>query len=188
LQQQKHDDRGKLTADQGDVLETRIEAAMVGVGDLAEIGRTGTVFAAEAETLDDPRQRQNDRRGKPDRGVGGRGRDNQRAETHADDRQRQRDPPAITVGNEAEQPAAQRTHQERGGEQHGSIELLHHGIAVWKECGRKVQRERRIGVEIVPFDQIADRADEDRLDPAFDVEDIEMLAPGLYGFNGHLIS
>ncbi len=77
LQQQQHDDRGELAADQGDVLEARIEAAMSGVRDLAEIGGAGAVFAAEAQAFDDARQREDGRRGDADRGIGRRHRDDQ---------------------------------------------------------------------------------------------------------------
>ena len=83
------------------------------------------------------------------------------------------------VGEVAEQPAAERAHQEGRGEQHGGVELLHHGIAVREEGRREIQRERRIGVEIVPFDEIADRADEDRLDPPLDIGEVELIASGL---------
>ena len=83
------------------------------------------------------------------------------------------------VGEIAEQPAAERPHQEGRGEQHCGIELLHHGVAVREEDRREIQRERRIGVEIVPFDEIADRADEDRLQPPLDIGDIEAIASGL---------
>jgi hypothetical protein len=87
----------------------------------------------------------------------------------------------IAVGDEAEQPAAERAHQECRREQHRGVELLHHGIAVRKERRRKIQRERGVGVEIVPFDEIADRADEDRLDPPLHVLDVEMIVGGLDG-------
>ncbi|MHC2257627.1 hypothetical protein ACVILK_007319 [Bradyrhizobium embrapense] len=185
LQQQQHDDRGELAADQGDVLEAGIEATMLGIGDLAEIGGAGAVFAAEAEPLDDAGERQDRGCGNADGGIGRRHRDDQRAEAHADHRERQRQPPAVAVGNEAEQPAAERSHQEGGGEQHGGIELLHHRIAVREERRREIQCERRVGVEIVPFDEIADRTDEDRLDPPLDVMDVEMIARGLSGLFGH---
>jgi hypothetical protein len=49
----------------------------------------------------------------------------------------------------------------------------------------EVQRERGIGVEVVPFDEVADRADEDRLDPALRVGKIEMSAGWIDGLVGH---
>ena len=44
-----------------------------------------------------------------------------------------------------------------------------------KERAGEVQRERRVGVEVVPLDQVADRADEDRLQPAPHVGEIELV-------------
>src|ERR1700722_8144559 len=93
------------------------------------------------------------------------------------------------VGDIAEQPAAQRAHQEGRSEQHGGIELLHHRIAVWEEGRSEVQCERRIGVKVVPLDEIADRTDEDRLHPALDVMDIEMVVGAqTYSLFGHVCS
>jgi hypothetical protein len=51
-----------LAADQRHILEAGIEAAMVRVGNLAEIGGAGAIFAAKAEPLDDARDGQDDRR------------------------------------------------------------------------------------------------------------------------------
>ena len=79
------------------------------------------------------------------------------------------------VGDIAEQPATEGTHQKGSGEQHGCVELLHHRIAVGEEGRRKIQRERGIGIEVVPFDEIANGADEDGLDPALDVVNVEAV-------------
>ena len=158
---------------------------MPGIGDLAEIGRAGAVFAAEAQTFDDARQRQNRRRRQADGLIGRRRRDDQRAEAHAEHRNRQRYPPAVAVGDEAEQPAAERPHQEGGGEQHRRVELLHHRIGVREERGREIQRESGVGVEIVPFDEIADRADENRLDAPLDIADVDVVARRRCGLISH---
>jgi len=95
---------------------------------------------------------------------------------NANHRQRQRQPPAVAVGDETEQPAAERPHQERGGEQHGRVELLHHRVAVSEKtparskartpCRRRNHTTRR---------DCRPRADEDRLDPAFNIGKIEMI-------------
>jgi hypothetical protein len=106
----------------------------------------------------------------------------------AEHRQRQRQPPPVAVGDVSEQPAAEGTHQEGRGEQHGGIELLHHRIAVRKECRREVQRKRRVGVEIIPFDEIADRTDEYRLDPAPHVGSIDVVACELHNLVCHVCS
>src|SRR6185295_18154078 len=65
-------------------------------------------------------------------------------------------------------------------------ELLHDRIALRKECRREIQRECGVGVEIVPLDQVADRADEDRLDAPLDIADVEMVGcRRLYDLIGH---
>ena len=164
LEQHQHDNCGELTTDQGDVLEARIEAAMVRISDLGEVGSAGAIFTAEAEALDDACESEDDGRCETDGRIGRADRDDQRAEAHAQHGDGERQAPAIFVGEIAEQPAAERAHQEGGGEQHGRIELLHDGIAVRKEGRCEIQRESGVGVEVVPFDEIAHRADEDRLD------------------------
>ena len=80
------------------------------------------------------------------------------------------------IGEVAEQPAAERPHQESDREQDGGIELLHHRIGVGKECGGEIEGEGGIGEEVVPLDEIAHRADEDRLDPPPHVGEIELFA------------
>ncbi len=89
------------------------------------------------------------------------------------DRDRQRYTTAIGVGEIAEQPAAERPHQEGGGKQHGRIELLNDGVGVREEGRREIQGEGGVGVEVVPFDEIAHRADEDRLDAFLGVVEME---------------
>ncbi len=175
LQQEQHNDGAELPADQGDVLEARIEAAMAAIGDLGEIGRAGAVLAAEAQPLDDARDREHDRRGDPDRGIGRGDRDHQRAEAHQRDRQHQRVAPPVVVREMSKQPASDRTHQESGREQHRYVELLHHDVLTREEGTGEIERESGIGVEIEPFDQVADGADEDRLEPSPHVGEVEAL-------------
>jgi hypothetical protein len=79
------------------------------------------------------------------------------------------------VGEVAEEPAAERTHQEGRREHHGGVQLLHDRVVAGEEGRGEVERECRIGVEVVPLDEIADGTDEDRLDPPFRVGDVEML-------------
>jgi hypothetical protein len=64
----------------------------------------------------------------------------------------------------SEHPAAERAHEEAGREQQRSVELLHDRIGVRKEIAGEIEGEGSVGVEVVPFDQIADRADENRFD------------------------
>jgi hypothetical protein len=60
------------------------------------------------------------------------------------------------VGEMAEQPAAERAHQKSGREQQSRIELLHDRIVTGEKRIREVERERRVSVEVIPLDQIAD--------------------------------
>jgi hypothetical protein len=80
---------------------------------------------------------------------------------------------SVTVGEEAEKPAAQRAHQEGRGEQHGRIELLDDRIIGREEGRREIQREGGVGIEVVPFDQIAHGADEDRLDAFLGIVEVK---------------
>jgi len=68
-----------------------------------------------------------------------------------------------------EQPAADRPDDEADCEQDRGVQLLDDGIVPGKEGAGEVQRERRVGVEVVPFDEIADRADENGFQPAADI-------------------
>jgi hypothetical protein len=54
-------------------------------------------------------------------------------------------------------PAADRAHDEADGEQDGGVQLLDDRIAAGKERRGEIQRKRRVGVEVVPLDEIADR-------------------------------
>ena len=75
----------------------------------------------------------------------------------------------------SEQPAAERAHQEPGREQHGGIQLLRNFIAFGKERFGEVKRKRRISVEVVPFDEVADRADENGAQTPPHVGEIDVL-------------
>ncbi len=176
LEQQQHDQRAQLAADERDVLEARIEAAVALVGHLGQVGGAGAVFPAEAQPLDDAGDAEHDRSRDADRRVGRGDRDHQRAEAHQHDRQHQRNAPAVLIGELPEQPAADRPHHESDRKQEGGIELLHHRIFVREERRGEIEGEGGIGEEVVPFDQITHRADEDRLDPPPHVDEIEPFA------------
>jgi hypothetical protein len=80
----------------------------------------------------------------------------------------------MLIGEITEQPSAQWPYEKTRREQQRGVELLHHGIGVREEGSGEIERKRRIGVEVVPLDQIADRADEDRLDAAPHVGEVEV--------------
>jgi hypothetical protein len=52
LQQEDHEHREQLAADQRDVLERRVEAALSAQRDLAHVRRGRAVFAADGQALD----------------------------------------------------------------------------------------------------------------------------------------
>ena len=79
------------------------------------------------------------------------------------------------IGEVAEQPAADRAHDEAEREEDGGVELLHDRIASRKEGAGEIQREGRVRVKVVPLHQIADRSDEDRLDAAPHIRHIEPI-------------
>ena len=89
--------------------------------------------------------------------VGRRDRDHQRSEAHQQHRQHQRVAPAVVIGEMAEQPAADRPDDEADREQDRGVQLLDDRIVAGKERRGEIQRERRVGVEVVPLDEIADR-------------------------------
>ena len=79
------------------------------------------------------------------------------------------------VGEIAEEPAAEGAHQEGRREDDGDVQLLDDRVVAGEEGGREIERERRVGVEIVPLDEIADRTDEDRLDPPPSIGEVDMV-------------
>ena len=55
------------------------------------------------------------------------------------------------------------------------VQLLDDRIAAGEERAGEIEREGGVGVEVVPLDEVADRADEDRLQPAPHVGDVESV-------------
>ncbi|KAG1250258.1 hypothetical protein G6F65_018807 [Rhizopus arrhizus] len=116
----QHQQQGQLgqhmATDQGDVVERGQETAAAGNGGLGHVGGTGTVLAAGSEALQQAREQQDDRRPDADAGRGGRDGDEEGTDGHQGDRHGQRQAAAVAVGEAAEEPGADRAHQERGGE------------------------------------------------------------------------
>src|SRR5262245_66033052 len=80
------------------------------------------------------------------------------------------------VGEMSEQPAPDRSHDKAYGKQDRGIELLYDGIFTRKERTREVEREGGVGVEIIPLHQVANRADENGLEPSAHVGSlVEMI-------------
>ncbi len=172
LQDEQHQHGEELAADQRHVLEARVEAAVLGMRHLGKIGGAGAVLAAQAQPLHQAGDEQDERGRDADAGVGGRDRDHQRADAHQQHRDGQRQAAPVAVGEMAEQPAADGPHQEADGEDRGRLQELR-GLALGgKEGAGEIERERRVGVEVEPFDEIAGGADEDRLQAARGVGEV----------------
>ena len=185
LQEQQDKDGAQLAADQRHVLKAGIEAAVLLVGDLGQVGGAGAVFAAKAQALNHAREAEQHRRRDADRGVGRRDRDHQRSEAHEQHRKHQRVAPAVVIGEMAEQPAADGPHDEAERKQDSGVQLLDDRIVAGKERAGEIERERRIGVEVVPLDQVADRTDEDRLHAAPHVSELKLFAAPYGRWQGH---
>src|SRR5207249_7524171 len=142
---------------------------MLLVGHLAQISSAGPVLTAETQSLNDAGKTKQSRRRRSDGSVGRRDGNHQRSETHEQDRQHERIAPPVMVGQVSEQPAADRTHDEADRKQNGRIQLLDDGIVARKERSREVERKCRVDIEVIPLDEIAHRADEDRLQTALDI-------------------
>ncbi len=107
----------------------------------------------------------------PDGRIGRRHRDQKRAEAHDHDRQRQGPPPAVAVGQIAEKQAADRPHEEGYGKERRGGQLLRHRIGLGEERAGEIERESRIGIDVIPFDEVAHRTG----------QDLPHLASGLVG-------
>ncbi len=164
LDHDQHQQRAQLAAHQGDVLERSVEAALLGHGHFAEIGRRRAVLAAGREALGQPRDQQQQRRRRADLGIGRQSRDDQRARAHQQHRNHHRRASALAVGVAAEEPPAQRPDQEADGVDARHVQQLGRAVALREEQRREVQRHEGIDVEVVPLDQIAGRAGHDGAD------------------------
>jgi len=93
---------------------------------------------------------------KDDGGLRGQGiRTRVRRQGHGE---RQRRAAPELVGIPAEHPAAQRPHQKADRKDAGRIQQLRCGIRRREEHAREIDAERRVGVPVVPLDQIAERS------------------------------
>ncbi|MNZ37803.1 hypothetical protein D3C78_552600 [compost metagenome] len=166
LQDDQHRQGDELAGDQGHVLEAGEETTTLFGRHLAQVGGRGAVFATHRQALHQAGDHQQDRGGNADgfitRGQG----DDQRACAHQQDRSHQRGLAALAVGVDTHQPAADRAHQEAHGEDRGGVEQLGGGVASGEEGFGEVQGERGVNVPVVPFDHVADRTAENRLESA----------------------
>jgi len=79
------------------------------------------------------------------------------------------------VGEVSEQPAADRPHHEADSKQDRGVQLLQNRVIAGEERIGEIERKCGVRIEIVPLDQISDRSDEYRLQPAADVVQPERI-------------
>ena len=131
---------------------------------LAHIGRGGAVLAADREALREPRDEEQRRCQRADRRIGRQHSDHQRAGAHQQHRRDHRGTPTVPVGHPAEQPSAERPHEEADREDAGRREQLACRIAGRKEGWREIDRSESVCVEVVPLDEVARGSAHDRND------------------------
>jgi hypothetical protein len=154
LEDHEREEREDLPAHERHVLEAREEAAALRGGDLGHVGGARAVLAAHGEALQQARRVHEDGGPHADLGGAGQHRDEQRADAHEAHTERQGGAAAVTVRVAAEEPRADRTHEEGEREREVRIDLRLGGILGVEEVAREVRRERRVDVEVVPFDEV----------------------------------
>ena len=93
--------------------------------------------------------------------------------------------PAALVREPAEEPAADRSHEEAGGEYAGGVQELGGLVALRKELGGEVERGERVDVEVVPLDEIAGGTGNDRAHAPQRVMAIVVYRSLIMGEGGH---
>ena len=93
-------------------------------------------------------------------------RDQQRTAVHQRDRQSKPRFPPVAIRVDTHHPGADWAHQEAYGEDRGRAQQLRGLVLLGEEDRREIDRQDRISVPVLPFDQIAGRSADDALDPA----------------------
>src|SRR5262249_34307966 len=142
-------------AERGRRLQPARVVAAILVGDvLGDVGNGPAIFTAEAETLDEPEQEQDDRSQQTDRCVRRDEPDEGRRETHAAQRDEERVLPADLVTEPAEQEGAQRSDQEADRENRHRAEECRDRMAFLEELDGEDRSQAAEDVEVVPLDDV----------------------------------
>src|SRR5690606_14588468 len=132
------------------------EAAPVGRV-FGQEGGGAAELAAGREALDHARGHDADGRPDADGGVGRHQRDQQGAEHHQHDGQRQRGAPADAVGIDPQHQRAERTHEEGHAERAQRQQQRDAVVVAGKEQPRNGHGEEAVDDQVEPFQRIADR-------------------------------
>ncbi len=152
-------DRGKLLAIG---LPRRQRGALLRRCGLEQVRRRRTDLAAARESLNQPREDEQDRRRNPDLRVGRRQRDHQRADRHQQQRERQRSAAADAIGIRTDDRRAQRPRHEPDAKcRQCSEEPANLGVAR-EERVADHHREEGEHQEVVELEKVADDNGDDR--------------------------
>jgi hypothetical protein len=119
------------------------------------------ILAADRQALDDPQDDQRDRGGDPDRLMRGQERDQHRRQRHREHGQRQRVLAPDQIGDPSEYQAAERPHQEAGGERAERGDQRDRRAVGRKELLPDDAGEIPVDRKVVPFRDVADEAGND---------------------------
>ena len=161
LQQEQDTECEELAHDERDVLEAGPEAAMFLAGHLAEVGRAGTVFTADAHPLQHAGNDQQCRREHADGRVRRSDCNQQRPEAHKEHGCCERVSSAMAIRITPHEPTADGAHQKADRKDSGGVQQLRGLIGRREERFREVEREGGVDVPVVPLDKIANGAADD---------------------------
>ena len=138
LQHDQQQQGDQLTRDQGDVLEAGPEASAMRLGHFGQIGGAGSVFSADAEALQQPREQQQRRRRQSDGGIAGCHADDQRTRAHQGHREGQPRLATFAVGIDPHDPCPDGPHQEAHRKDGGGAQQLRRRVFAGEEDGREI--------------------------------------------------
>ena len=128
---------------------------------LGDVGRGAAVFPAKGKTLAQPQRHQEDR-GKPaDRGVGRQQTDQEGRDAHHHDGDQEGVFPSDQIADAAEHQRAERPDQESRGVGRKRRQQRRRIVAGRKEQRGEEWRQNGIEIEVVPFEDGAERRSED---------------------------
>jgi hypothetical protein len=152
LQHQKRNSGEQLTEDDGDKSERTVEPAEVRGGGLAQKGSAAAVGATERSALQERGRKQCGRCQFPDLRVGRTDSDDQASGAHQHHRHHEGLAPPTPIRVAAEEPAADRTHDETNREDAGNVQKSR--TPDREERLGEIEREDGVEIERVPSDEI----------------------------------
>ena len=158
---QHHQQRHEQADGRGGLNPRRIEAALVLGRVLGDVDRGAAVLPAERETLEQAQPDQRDRRRDAPGRVARQEADGERAQPHQGHGDEERIFAADEIAEPPEEQRAERTHRKPGREGEQGEDEGGRGVDPGEELHRQDGSERSVDVEVVPFENGAERRGED---------------------------